>query len=170
MIKIGGITVNSLEDINNAFRILDANKSPLATLLFLHPEIRPNLSQDGIPIVLLAPFTQNTHDQLNNQWEFSTFADHLRKCKPKYKYVQSGDVLNGVTRVMQSMRGKLFKEPDWNDWQMSELLQLDQYDKQGMFGTHRSMNDKMMLLRHWTLARRKGGHVMDPRDQDKQRC
>ncbi len=26
-----------------------------------------------------------------------------------------------------------------------------------------------MLLRHWTLARRQGGHVMDPWDQDKQR-
>jgi hypothetical protein len=37
---------------------------------------------------------------------------------------------------------------------------------------HVSMNDKMAvfhsvwkyLLRHWTLARRQGGHVMDPRD------
>ncbi len=126
--------VNSLEDANNAFCFLDANKSPLATLLFSHPEIHPNLSQDGIPIVLLAPFTQNTHNQLNNGWEFLTITDHLCTCKPKYKYVQSGGILNVVTRVMLLTRGKLLKQPDWNDWQMSEFLQLDQYDEQGMFG------------------------------------
>ncbi len=112
MIKIGGITVYSLEDVNNAFLVLEAKKSPWATLLFLHPEIHPNLSQDGIPIVLLVPFTQNTHAQLNNQWEFLTVLDHLRTCKPKYKYVQSGDILNVVTRVMQLTRGKLLKQPD----------------------------------------------------------
>jgi hypothetical protein len=67
LIKIGGITVNSFEDVNNAFCVLEANKSPSATLLFLHPEIHLNLSQDGIPIVLLVPYAQNTHDQLNNQ-------------------------------------------------------------------------------------------------------
>jgi hypothetical protein len=107
LIKIGGVTVNFLEDVINAFSILEANKSPSATLLFLHPEIRPNLSQDGIPIVLLVPFTQNTHDQLNNRWEFSKIANLLCTCKPKFKYVQSGDVLNVVTRVMQLTRGKL---------------------------------------------------------------
>jgi hypothetical protein len=116
LIKIGNVTVRSLEDVNNAFCILDSNKSPSATtLLFSHPEICPNLSQDGIPIVFLAPFTQNTHDQLNNRWEFTTVADHLRTSKPKYNYVQSGDVLNVVTRVMQLTRGKLLKQPDWNE-------------------------------------------------------
>ncbi len=122
MIKIGGVTVNSLEDVNNAFCVLEANKSPLATLLFLHPEVHPNLSQDGIPIMLSEQFTQNTHDQLNNQWEFMTVADHLCTCKPKCKYVQSGDVLNVVTRVMQLKGGKLMRQPDWNEWQKSDFL------------------------------------------------
>jgi hypothetical protein len=62
LIKVGGITVNSLDNVNKAFRGLEANNSPLATHLIAHPEIYPNLSQDGIPIVSLAPFTQNTHD------------------------------------------------------------------------------------------------------------
>ncbi len=93
LIKIGGITVNSLDNVNKAFCGLEANKSPSATLLFMHPEIRPNLSQDGIPIVLLVPFTQNTHDQLNSHWEFLTVADHLRTCKPKYRLVWATKLL-----------------------------------------------------------------------------
>jgi hypothetical protein len=39
LIKVGGITVNSLDDVNKAFHGLDANKTPSATLLFMHPEI-----------------------------------------------------------------------------------------------------------------------------------
>jgi hypothetical protein len=66
LIKIEDVTVKSLEDANYAFQMLESNKSPSATLLFSHPKIHSNLSQDGIPIVLLVPVTQNTHDQLNN--------------------------------------------------------------------------------------------------------
>ena len=31
-------------------------------------------------------------------------------------------------------RGVLLKQADWDDWQKSEFLQLDQYELQGMFG------------------------------------
>jgi hypothetical protein len=107
LIKIGDSTVDSLEDVKNIFHSLETNKCLSATLLFSHPETCPNLSQDGIPIVLSVPFSQLTHDQLNNRWEFSTVVNHLRTCKPKYDFVQSGDVLNVVTRVMRLTRGKL---------------------------------------------------------------
>jgi hypothetical protein len=54
---------------------------------------------------------------------------------------------------MQLTRGKLLKQPDWNNWQVSEFLQLDQYDEQGMFGTPMSMNDKMAVFHSvWTYA------------------
>jgi len=49
--------------------------------------------------------------------------------------VDDGGVLNTVTRVMKLTRGKLIKQPDWNEWLTSKYLQLDQYDAQGMFGT-----------------------------------
>ncbi len=39
-----------------------------------------------------------------------------------------------VTKVMKLTRGKLMKQADWSDWNKSEHLQLDQYDKQYMFG------------------------------------
>ena len=35
---------------------------------------------------------------------------------------------------MRLTRGKLLKQQDWDEWQSSEYLQLDQYDAQGMFG------------------------------------
>jgi hypothetical protein len=146
-------------------------------MLFSHPEIRPNLSQDGLPIVSFAPFSQLTHDQLNNQWEFSTVVDHLRSCRPSYKLVESGNVLNMITRVMRLTRGKLLKQPDWAEWQTSEHLQLDQYDAQGMFGKPVPVNDDMLVFHSvWTYAikaldqgRRRNGLVMAPLVQVKQK-
>jgi hypothetical protein len=35
---------------------------------------------------------------------------------------------------MKLARGKILKQVDWNDWQESEYLQLNQYHNQGMFG------------------------------------
>ncbi len=66
LIKVDGIMVESIDDVVRAFDELCTSGSPLVTLLFSYPEVRPNLSQDGLPIVSLAPFTQHTHDQLNN--------------------------------------------------------------------------------------------------------
>ena len=79
-------------------RELDATST---VLLFAHPEIQPNLSHNGLPIVSSAPFTQATHDQLNNRWEFSTVADYLHDSSPSHTIVDSGDVLNVVNRVMR---------------------------------------------------------------------
>ncbi len=103
------------------------------TLLFSHPELRQDISNKGLPIVSLAPFLQQTHDQLNWRWNFSTAAEYLHKAPP-YKIIDSGDALNYVTRVMQLTHGKLLWQDDWCDWQASELLQLDQYNVQSMFG------------------------------------
>jgi hypothetical protein len=67
LIKIGDKTIQSIEDVAQVFDIPRLESSPSTTLLFSHPEIRPNLSQGGIPIILSAPFSQLTHDQLNNR-------------------------------------------------------------------------------------------------------
>ncbi len=66
-----------IEEVQNAFADLHTNGCQTATLMFVHLEVRPNLSHKGLPIVLSAPFSQSTLDQLNNRWEFSTVADHL---------------------------------------------------------------------------------------------
>jgi hypothetical protein len=110
-------------------------------LLFAHPEIRPNLFHDGLPIILSAPFTQSTHGQLNNRWEFSTVANHLHTCGPQHRLVASGDVLSFVNRAMRLTCGKLLKQFDWNKWQESEYLQLDQNYDQGMLGTPKPLSN-----------------------------
>ena len=101
LIKVDGVIVESIDDVLRAFDGLRTTGSQSVTLLFSHPKVRPNLSQDGLPIVSSAPFTQHTHDQLNNQWEFSTVAEHLSTCQPPYEHVCSGDVLNVVTQVIR---------------------------------------------------------------------
>jgi hypothetical protein len=121
-------------------------------LLFLHPEIRQDVSHDGLPIVSSAPSTQHIHDQLNHRWDFLTVADYLRKAPP-YEIVEPGDVLNYVTRVMRLTRGKLLQQDDWSDWQHSEYLQLNQYNAQGMFGTPVPMSeDDAIFHLVWTYA------------------
>jgi hypothetical protein len=80
LIKLGDIIVLTIKGVKNAFLELQAKSASSTSLLFAHPEIRPNLLHNGLPIVLSAPFSQATHDQLNNQWEFSMVADYLHGC------------------------------------------------------------------------------------------
>ncbi len=100
LIVVGHTMVNTIDEVAAAFRHLQASSNLTPVSLFAHPEIRPNLSHDGLPIVSSAPFTQSTHDQLNNRWEFSTVTDHLRTCGPQHQLIASGDVLNFVNRAM----------------------------------------------------------------------
>ena len=135
LIKVGDTIVSLVTVVKSAFKKLIDLQSESATVLLVHPKIRPSVSHDGLPIVSSAPFTQHIHDQLNNWWEFTTVAQHLQHSKPLHQTVESGGVLNMVNRVMKLTRGKLLKQPDWHEWHDSEYLQLDQYYDQGMFGS-----------------------------------
>ena len=141
LIKIGDTVVSTISEAKSALQSIHDSGSPSTTLLFAHPEVRPNLSHDGLPILSLAPFTQSTHDQLNNRWEFATVADHIRSSRRSHSTVESGGVHNVITKVMKLTRGKLLKGPDWDEWQSSEYLQLNQYHTQGMFGTPTMVDD-----------------------------
>jgi hypothetical protein len=114
LIKIGTTVVSTISEAQSAFQALYTAGTPSVTLLFSHPELRRDISNNGLPIISSAPFTQQTHDQLNHRWDFATVADYLRKAPP-YKVVNSGDVLNYVTRVMKLTRGKLLRQDDWDD-------------------------------------------------------
>jgi hypothetical protein len=134
LIKIGSTFISTISDTQAAFKALYESNSPSVTLLFSHPELRRDISNKGLPIVSSAPFSQQTHDQLNRRWDFTSVAAYLRKA-PSYSIVDSGDVQNYITRVMKLTRGKLLRQDDWSEWQTSEYLQLDQYDAQAMFGS-----------------------------------
>lgn len=112
LIKIGDTIISSIEDAKSALCSVVDKGLPSVPLLFSHPEIRPNLSHNGLPIVSSAPFTQQIHDQMNNRWEFTTVAQHLRSSRPTHHIIESGGVLNVVNRVMKLTRGKLLKQPN----------------------------------------------------------
>jgi hypothetical protein len=69
---------------------------------------------------------------------------------------------------MQLTRGKLLKQTDWNEWQASKFLQLDQYYNQGMFGSpHIPTDTDSVFYLVWTYtvkaldASATGRHVPD---------
>jgi hypothetical protein len=111
LIKVGSTLISTISDAQAAFKALYESNSPSVTLLFSHPELRRDISNKGLPIVSLALFSQQTHDQLNRWWDFTLVAEYLRKAPP-YSIVDSGDVQNYITRVMKLTRGKLLRQVD----------------------------------------------------------
>jgi hypothetical protein len=77
LIKVGDTPVSSLANAQEAFVKASVSGLPSLTLLFSHPEVRQDISHDGLPIVSPAPFSQHIHDQLNKHWDFSTVAEYL---------------------------------------------------------------------------------------------
>ncbi len=57
LIKIGNVTASTITEAKTAFKTIIESGSTSVILLFAHPEVRPNLSHNGLPIVLLAPFS-----------------------------------------------------------------------------------------------------------------
>jgi hypothetical protein len=133
LLEINGTPISTIKDAHTTFAYLASENKPSCTLLFSHPEITPDISNKGLPVMSKSNFSQLTHDQLNNRVDL--IEDSLRvKCMRQYNVVNSGDVLNYTTCIMKLTRGKLLKRDDWSDWQNSEFLQLDQYNAQAMFG------------------------------------
>ena len=87
--------------------------------LWSHPELKDGLTSHRIPQVNI--------DQFNPP--FILNLDYLQKQAPVYQ--QSGGVFQWSFNKLT--QGKLLKQNDWNDWQQSEWLQLDQYYSQCIF-------------------------------------
>jgi hypothetical protein len=114
LIKIADKSVTTIDDAQKVFETLSATGATSAHLLFARPEVRSDISFRGLPIISSEPVSLLTHAQLNDRWEFSMVASHLSK-KPTYDLVNSGEVLNVVTRVMRLTRGKLLKQHNWEE-------------------------------------------------------
>jgi hypothetical protein len=137
LLSINGNPVQTLTDVHNVFDDLSLSRTPSCTLLFAHPEISHGISNKGLPLIRRDQISQLNIDQLSNRWMPKASLPPVLPDIPKtltYDIVTDGDVRNMVTKVMKLTRGKLMKRTDWSDWNESEHLQLDQYDKQFMFG------------------------------------
>jgi len=134
LLQVNGIPVKTVAEVNAALAKASSYKEYDVILQFSHPEIRHGLSNKGIPIVSREQFTQLHLDQLNNRWQLPSKEDALPHPDSNYSIEHEGGVRNMTTRVMKLTRKILKQQDDWNDWRDSEWLQLDQYDKQGMFG------------------------------------
>jgi hypothetical protein len=121
IIAIGDTTVSTLAQAQSAFKLLYTTNSPSCFLTFSHPEFTPHISHNGLPIISRDDFSQLTHNQLNNRLD-------LLQAGPRFRCVCNHSI---VERVMKLTRGRLLKQDDWNDWQDSEYLQLNQYWDQG---------------------------------------
>jgi hypothetical protein len=132
LVSIDGTPVSTITEAQDIFTRLQTSTHP-CILVFSHPETSPDISNKGLPIMSKEDFLQFTHDQLNNRLDLIT-DDPIFLQGGQYNIVESGNVHNYTMRVMRITRGRLLKQVDWTDWQDSEYLQLDQYDKQTMFG------------------------------------
>jgi hypothetical protein len=104
LIKNDEVNVSTINEAHAAFATAASKGHPSTRLLLSHPEFCQDVSHNGLPIVSLAPFSQQIYDQMNNCWDFSTVADHLRK-KPPFCVVKDGSVLNYVSKAMKLTHG-----------------------------------------------------------------
>ena len=76
LIKIGDVAVSTISEAKSVFQSIHDSGNTSTTLLFAHPEVRPNLSHDGLPILSSAPFTHMTSSTIDGNSQLSpiTFA------------------------------------------------------------------------------------------------
>ena len=149
LLKINDTPVTSIADVTSALHALPTNTRGTCTILVSASEIRDGLTHEGIP--------QITLDQLNPRHFFRTMPSTGYPSNNMLTYMigQSwdGGVLQYITRSHKLTRGILLKQDDWNEWQQSEFLQLDQYELQGMFGTPVLVKDGNAVFNLvWTYA------------------
>ncbi len=120
LVFINGTTVTTIADVKEVLGCLTSSPHP-CVLVFSHPEILPDISNKGLPIMCKDNFSQFTHDQLNNRLDLT--ADGPIFCRGhRYDIVESSDVNNYTNRVMRLTRGHLLNQDNWTDWQDSKYL------------------------------------------------
>jgi hypothetical protein len=145
LIQIDETPVTFISNAQTVFACLSSSNAHRCTLLFSHPKITPNISNQGLPIMSKLDFSQCTHNQLNNQVNLIEEGLRIQQTL-KYNTIDSGNILNYTTRIMKLTWGKLMNQDDWTNWQASEFLQLDQYDEQAMFGNPVSTKDNNAIF------------------------
>jgi hypothetical protein len=152
LILIDDIKVTTITDAQAAFAHISSTNRPNCMLVLSHPNISPNISNCGLPIMATEDFSQFTHNQLNHRLDLldtGLIIQHTRL----YDIIKSGNIHNYTTHIMRLIRGQLLQQKDWSDWQHSKYLQLNQYDDQGCFGEPTSVKkDDAVFFLVWTYT------------------
>ncbi len=98
LLQVGDHQVCTVQDAQEAFA-KSIQIHPSCPLLFAYPEIRQDISHNGLQIMPSGDISQATHNQLNNCWDFLMLTPWLQQTHP-YDIEESGNVLNYVTCVM----------------------------------------------------------------------
>ena len=114
ILSVNAIQILTLTDFEQTIATLRSTKSTTCDVCLTFDEIRNNLSASGLP--------QLYFDQLR---DIRHINDSLRHPS------QSNTVIPSAHRLT---RKSLQTQSDWTEWLASECEQLNQYDKQGMFG------------------------------------
>jgi hypothetical protein len=139
LVLINSTPVHTVANAQAAFALFSDVTAMDCTLVFSHPEISPDISNRGVPIMSKDDFLQFTYDQLNNHIDLLNSGLTLR-CTCCYNIILSGDVRQYTTQVMRLTPGRLLQQTDWEDWQHLEYLQLNQYSNHGCFGEPTAVN------------------------------
>ena len=131
LLAINDIPITSITDAKSAISQLPTTHRGTCRLLVSSSELRDGLTNEGIPQISL--------DQLNPR-HFFRVPSHTNQHLPNQTLATmihmswDGGVKQYITRAHKLTRGVLLRQSDWEEWQRSEFLQLDQYELQGMFG------------------------------------
>ena len=128
--RVNDTPITSISVAIDTFARIPHSTRGTCRLLVSASELRDGLSNEGLPQLSL--------DQLNPRHFFNipsngTYSNNMLATMIRRSW--DGGVLQYLTRAHKLTRGVLIKQRDWDEWQKSEFLQLDQYELQGMFGT-----------------------------------
>jgi hypothetical protein len=153
LLSVNGTPVHTLAKAHQVFHGLYLRNAASCILLFAHPRISHGLSNKGLPLLRRDQIPQLSIDQLSNRWTPTFQPPPISPKSPIWDVVIDGNIRNVVTTVMKLTRGKLMKQDNWTKWSESEHLQLDQYNKQFMFGDSVAATDESAIFQLvWTYV------------------
>lgn len=125
ILRIGDRDISRTEDIVLAVAHYRSLKKRSVPITFAFDEIRNTISSQGVP--------QLYFDQM------TAIRDHLRAIKER-RDVELTTTVDGVVHRVDTGKQKLTyrilrQREDFEDWRQSTFKQLDQYERQHMFGT-----------------------------------
>jgi hypothetical protein len=131
LISVDGVEVFCLKTLEEALVASLAREDRLCSLLFSHPEIKHGLTSDGIPQISVDMMNPGRRLGVSLPVDMQPESAHAAS----FRVVEDGGVQSCISNATRLTRGRLLKQPDWNEWSDAEKLQWDQYEAQGMLGT-----------------------------------